>query len=112
MTDYIKEFSKFDSESLAYIINKYAWREQEEILQELRFLRWDKEAKKDLELRKKENAETKRLAEEKSKMPRKTDKEILAYLKKEKEYWNKVSLYNKRQNERNKKLNKLYKECE
>lgn len=112
MTDYVKEFSKFDSESLAYIINKYAWREQKEILQELRYLRWEKEEKKHLELRKKENAETTRLAEEKSKMPRNTDKEILAYLEKDREYWDKIDLYLKRQNARAKKLNKLYEEID
>lgn len=112
MTDYIKEFSKFNSELLANIINKYLWREQEEILRELRFLRWDKEAKKDLELRKKENTETSKLSNEKRTMPRNTDKEMLAYLKKDREYWDKVTLYNKRQALREKRLNNLYAEID
>ena len=40
MTDYVKELSKFNSELLAYIINKYAWREQKEIKKKQRRIKW------------------------------------------------------------------------
>ena len=112
MTDYKKEFSKFDSDLLAHVICKYAWRELEEILRELRVLRWDKKSSDDLRRHHEENKELSRIAEELKGMPVNTDMEKLAYLKKEQEFFEKARLYSGRQRRREKKTNMLYEEID
>ena len=83
-------------------------REQEEILRELRFLRWDKKSSDDLRRYQEENKELSRIAEEIKGMPVNTDMEKLAYLKKEQEFFEKTRLYRDRQQRREKKTNMLY----
>jgi len=111
IADLQKELLKFSKEVLVYYILRHHYiQDTDDMLQEMRFKTWEIKSAESLEQTKKENEAVSRLAENLKKLPCRTDAEKLTYLRTEAKLFEMLRSNTKKQNKRDKELDKLYNE--